>query len=202
VIAAGPPEAVLASAASPTGRALRAPLGVVRPRRPHADAWIALGGARAHNLRDVDFRVPVGRMCVVAGVSGSGKSSLVQRVFFPALRRKLGLVTDPPGPFDAIEVPKRVRRALAVDQSPIGRTPRSVPATFLGLWDEIRRLFAKLPEAQTRGFSAARFSFNTSAGGRCAACDGQGAIVAEMPFLPDVVTPCETCQGARLRRST
>ncbi len=202
IIAEGTPAAVLASPGSPTGHALREPLGVVRPRRPMSDVWIDLHGARANNLKDVSFRVPVGRMCVVAGVSGSGKSTLVQKVFFPALRQKLGLVSRPAGPHDAIKVPKIVRRALAVDQSPIGRTPRSVPATFLGVWDEIRKLFASLPEARVRGFGPARFSFNTGQGGRCVACDGQGSIVAEMSFLPEVVTPCETCQGARFEPST
>ena len=202
IVAEGSPVAVLAHEQSPTGRALRDPLGVVRPRRPMSDAWIELDGARANNLRDVTFRVPVGRMCVVAGVSGSGKSTLVQRVFFPALRKQLKLVAAAPGPFDAIRVPKIVKRAVAVDQSPIGRTPRSVPATFLGVWDEIRKLFAGLPEARTRGFTPSRFSFNTPSGGRCPACEGQGAIVAEMAFLPEVTTPCETCQGARFEPST
>jgi len=202
VIAEGPPAAVLANPASPTGKALREPIGIVRPRRPMSDAWIELRGAAANNLKDVTFRVPVGRMCVVAGVSGSGKSTLVQRVFFPALRRKLGLVAPTPGPFRSIEVPKIVRRALAVDQSPIGRTPRSVPATFLGVWDEIRKLFASLPESKVRGWTAARFSFNTAGGGRCPACDGQGSIVNEMSFLPEVVTPCEACQGSRFEPST
>ncbi|MBX3219468.1 MAG: excinuclease ABC subunit UvrA [Labilithrix sp.] len=202
VIAEGAPAAVLATAASPTGQALREPFGVVRPRRPTSDAWIELEGARANNLHDVTFRVPVGRMCVVAGVSGSGKSTLVQRVFFPALRRELDLVAPTPGPHRSIKVPKTVRRALAVDQSPIGRTPRSVPATFLGVWDEIRRLFAALPESKVRGYTPARFSFNTPQGGRCTACDGQGSIVAEMSFLPEVVTPCETCQGARFEPAT
>ena len=202
IIAEGTPAAVLACEASPTGRALREPLGVVRPRRPMADAWLELDGARANNLQNVTFRVPVGRMCVVAGVSGSGKSTLVQKVFFPALRKHLKLVADPPGPHDSIRVPKTIRRALAVDQSPIGRTPRSVPATFLGVWDEIRKLFAGLPEAKARGWTPARFSFNTPTGGRCTACQGQGSIVAEMSFLPEVVTPCETCQGARFEPST
>ncbi|HVH42268.1 MAG TPA: excinuclease ABC subunit UvrA [Labilithrix sp.] len=202
IVAEGTPARVLANPGSPTGHALREPLGVVRPRRPTSDAWIELDRASAHNLKDVTFRVPVGRMCVVAGVSGSGKSTLVQRVFFPALRRKLGLVAKTPGPHGSITVPKIVRRALAVDQSPIGRTPRSVPATFLGVWDEIRKLFASLPESKVRGWTAARFSFNTPQGGRCTACDGQGSIVAEMSFLPEVVTPCETCQGARFEPST
>jgi excinuclease ABC subunit A len=202
IIAEGAPAAVLACPDSPTGLALRRPFGIVRPRRPMSDVWIELRGARANNLDDVTFRVPVGRMCVVAGVSGSGKSTLVQRVFFPALRHKLGLVAPTPGPHGSIKVPKIVRRALAVDQSPIGRTPRSVPATFLGVWDEIRKLFASLPESKVRGWTAARFSFNTPQGGRCTACDGQGSIVAEMSFLPEVVTPCETCQGARFEPAT
>ncbi len=202
IVAEGSPARVLANPESPTGKALRDPLGVVRKKRPMSDAWIELEGARAHNLKDVTFRVPVGRMCVVAGVSGSGKSTLVSKVFFPALRKQLKLVADTPGAHSSIKVPKIVRRALAVDQSPIGRTPRSVPATFLGVWDEIRKLFAALPESKMRGYTPARFSFNTPAGGRCTACDGQGSIVAEMAFLPEVVTPCETCQGARFEPAT
>ena len=202
IVAEGSPPAVLANADSPTGKALRAPLGVVRPKRPMSDSWIELKGARANNLKDVTFRVPAGRMCVVAGVSGSGKSTLVSRVFFPALRKALKLVHDTPGPHSSLAVPKTIKRALAVDQSPIGRTPRSVPATFLGVWDDVRKLFAQLPESKVRGFTPARFSFNTPHGGRCTACDGQGAIVAEMSFLPEVVTPCETCQGARFEPAT
>jgi excinuclease ABC subunit A len=186
-----------------------------------ADAWIELSGARANNLQDVDFRVPVGRMCVVAGVSGSGKSTLVRHVFYPALRRALGLVAPEPGEHRALKGHKVVKRALAVDQSPIGRTPRSVPATFLGVWDEVRKLYASLPEAKMRGYTAARFSFNTPSaktagtkkkkgdggkpaigGGRCPACEGQGIIVAEMPFLPDVIAPCEACGGSRFEPST
>jgi excinuclease ABC subunit A len=202
VVAQGRPASVLAHADSPTGAALREPLGVVRPRRPMSDAWIELDGARANNLKEVRFRVPVGRMCVVAGVSGSGKSTLVERVFFPALRTKLGLVSPAPGEHGSLKVPKGIRRALAVDQSPIGRTPRSVPATFLGVWDEIRRLFASLPESKVRGFTATRFSFNSAQGGRCTACEGQGAIAREMSFLPEIVTPCETCRGARFEPAT
>jgi excinuclease ABC subunit A len=202
IVAQGPAAQVLASPRSPTGQALRETARLVRPRRGVPDAWIELTGAKANNLRDVTFRVPTGRMCVVAGVSGSGKSTLVRHVFYPALRRALGLVADDPGEFKSIKGHRAVKRALAVDQSPIGRTPRSVPATFLGVWDEIRRLFARLPEAQTRGFGPARFSFNTPTGGRCPECDGQGAIVSEMAFLPDVVSPCESCGGARFEPAT
>lgn len=202
IVSEGPASKVLRDPASPTARALAESARVERPRRPLADAWIELSGARANNLRDVTFRVPVGRMCVVAGVSGSGKSTLVRHVFHPALRRALGLVADEPGEHDALKGHRAVKRALAVDQSPIGRTPRSVPATFLGVWDEIRRLFASLPDAQTRGYTPARFSFNTPTGGRCPACDGQGMKVAEMAFLPDVVSPCEDCGGARFDPST
>ena len=126
----------------------------------------------------------------------------MRHVFYPALRRSLGLVAEEPGEFESLKGQKAVKRALAVDQSPIGRTPRSVPATFLGVWDEIRKLFAALPEARTRGYSPARFSFNTPTGGRCPTCDGQGFIVSEMAFLPDVVAPCEACGGARFEPST
>jgi excinuclease ABC subunit A len=202
VVAEGPAAIVLSDPRSPTARALAESARIERPRRPMADAWIELSGACANNLRDVTFRVPVGRMCVVAGVSGSGKSTLVRHVFYPALRRALKLVAPEPGAHTGIKGTKAVRRALAVDQSPIGRTPRSVPATFLGVWDEVRKLFASLPEAKTRGYGPARFSFNTAAGGRCPACEGQGTIVAEMPFLPDVVAPCEACGGSRFEPST
>jgi excinuclease ABC subunit A len=203
VVVEGPAARVLSDPRSPTARALRETARVDRPKRPMADAWIELSGARAHNLHDVTFRVPVGRMCVVAGVSGSGKSTLVRHVFYPALRKALKLVAPQPGAYAAIKGTKAVRRALAVDQSPIGRTPRSVPATFLGVWDEVRKLYASLPEAKTRGYSSARFSFNSATGGgRCPACDGQGTIVAEMPFLPDVVAPCEACGGSRFEPTT
>ena len=202
VVAEGPAAEVLADPRSPTGRALKDSGRIARPKRPMADAWIELSGARANNLRDVTLRVPVGRMCVVAGVSGSGKSTLVRQVFYPALRRALKLVAPEPGAHAGIKGISSVRRALAVDQSPIGRTPRSVPATFLGVWDDVRKLFAALPEAKVRGYTAARFSFNGNAGGRCVACQGQGTIVAEMPFLPDVVAPCDACGGSRFEPST
>ncbi|HLK36403.1 MAG TPA: excinuclease ABC subunit UvrA [Polyangiaceae bacterium] len=158
IVAEGPAHRVLSDSRSPTAQALRDTARVGRPKRPMADAWVELVGARAHNLKDVTFRVPLGRMCVVAGVSGSGKSTLVRHVFYPALRRALKLVAPTPGPHDGIKGHRGIKRAIAVDQSPIGRTPRSVPATFLGVWDEVRRLFGSLPEAKTRGYSASRFS--------------------------------------------
>jgi excinuclease ABC subunit A len=202
IVSEGSAAHVLADPESPTARALVESARIERPKRPMPDAWLELAGARANNLRDVTFRVPIGRMCVVAGVSGSGKSTLVRHVFYPALRRSLGLVADEPGAFSTLKGHKAVKRALAVDQSPIGRTPRSVPATFLGVWDEIRRLYASMPEAKARGYTPTRFSFNSAAGGRCPNCEGQGMKVSEMAFLPDVVSPCEDCGGARFEPST
>ncbi|XXF76089.1 excinuclease ABC subunit UvrA [Myxococcaceae bacterium GXIMD 01537] len=202
ILAEGPPDVVLQHENSPTAKALRA--SQVRPPsgRGEPEKWIELKGARANNLQRVDLRIPVGRLCVVSGVSGSGKSTLVRQVLYPALRESLGLVGPKPGPFDALRGMGAVKRVLAVDQSPIGRTPRSVPATFLGIWDELRRAFAATPEAKIRGFGPTRFSFNSTSGGRCTACEGQGAISHEMSFLPDVVTPCEVCGGARFDAAT
>jgi len=214
IIAQGPAKDVLSDPRSPTARALLETGIVTRTQRGEGKRFLELKGARAHNLKDVTFRVPVGRMVVVAGVSGSGKSTLVRKIFYPALRQAIGLVADEPGDFDSLRAVEPagwkarkgelagVRRALAVDQSPIGRTPRSVPATFLGIWDEIRRLYSRLPESQTRGYAAGRFSFNTSTGGRCTTCEGQGAIVSEMAFLPDVVSHCDACGGARFEPAT
>jgi excinuclease ABC subunit A len=201
ILAAGPAAQVLENDDGPTARGLR-DRGALREHLPLPKDFLELKGARAHNLKDVDLRVALGRMNVVAGVSGSGKSTLVRKVFFPALRKALGLVAERPGPFKSLRGEKHVKRAIAVDQSPIGRTPRSIPATFLGIWDDIRKLFASLPESKTRGFAATRFSFNTNGGGRCGTCDGQGVIVSEMSFLPDVVAPCEDCGGTRFEPAT
>ncbi len=203
IVAAGPPADVLANPASPTGIALSKP-PLLRPAlavdKGHPE--LVLSGARENNLKNVNLRVPLGRFVVVAGVSGSGKSTLVQSVLLPALRKKLGLVTDDAGEHDDLAGTKLLERAIAVDQSPIGRTPRSTPATFLGVWDQIRRLFAATNEAKVLGFDPARFSFNTSHGGRCTACEGQGSITHEMAFLPDVVAPCPTCGGKRFEPQT
>jgi excinuclease ABC subunit A len=205
IVAEGPPAIVLKSDASPTARALSGELDIASARASLGAAAeaIELRGARANNLKVDELRVPTRRMTVVAGVSGSGKSTLVRHVLYPAARRALGLTAPEPGPHDRIKLPRSLVRAMAVDQSPIGRTPRSVPATFLGVWDEVRKLFAASPDAQVRGYGPARFSFNSAAaGGRCTACDGQGVISHEMSFLPDVTTPCEACGGARFEPAT
>ncbi len=202
VMAEGRPAEVLRGD-SPTAIALRAPFAPPRPPRGPAEGALVLTGARGHNLTNLTLEIPRGRLVVVGGVSGSGKSTLVRRVLLPAVRSALGLVNDaPPLPFDELGGLGELRRALAVDQSPIGRTPRSVPATFLGVWDLVRALYAGTPDAKVAGFAPSRFSFNTPAGGRCEACDGQGSVTHEMSFLPDVVTPCEACGGARFEPRT
>lgn len=201
IVAQGTPEEILASG-SLTAQVLSADRRVSPSTRPPAEQWLELTGARTNNLQDVDLKLPIGRMSVVCGVSGSGKSTLVRQVLYPAVRRALKLVAPEPGPHKKLIGADALQRALSVDQSPIGRTPRSVPATFLGIWDDIRRLFAATPEAQVRGFNATRFSFNSSSGGRCTACSGQGSVSHEMSFLPDVVTPCDACMGLRFEPST
>jgi excinuclease ABC subunit A len=203
IMAQGTPAEVLKSPHSSTARALAAPFAPPRPPRGAPDRWLSLLGARANNLHDVDLRVPIGRMTVIAGVSGSGKSTLVRQVLLPAVRKKLGLTNEEEaGPHRKVEGHEALVRAIAVDQSPIGRSPRSVPATFLGVWDELRKLYASSPAAQVAGFDASRFSFNTPKGGRCPACEGRGVISHEMAFMPEVVTVCEACNGLRFEPST
>lgn len=203
VMAEGPHAAVLAEPRSPTGRALRQ-LPALRASRPLGSGGprLVLGGVTEHNLKAVRLTVPLGAFTVVAGVSGSGKSTLVGQVLLPAVQAELGLVGASPGAHRTLKGAEALRRAVAVDQSPIGRTPRSVPATYLGIWDRIRQLFAATAAAQIAGFAAARFSFNTASGGRCPACEGQGVVTHEMGFLPDVTTPCMVCGGARFEPRT
>lgn len=156
-------------------------------------------GARENNLKNVDAEIPLGRMVVVSGVSGSGKSSLINDILAKELSARLMRAHEVPGSHDEISGIEHLDKAIVIDQSPIGRTPRSNPATYTGLFTPIRELFASVPEAKLRGYKAGRFSFNVK-GGRCENCRGDGIIKIEMHFLPDVYVPCEVCKGKRYNR--
>jgi excinuclease ABC subunit A len=158
-------------------------------------------GARANNLKDVTANIPLGRLVCITGVSGSGKSTLMVDVLYRALARELHGAHTQPGEYSRIEGIEHIDKIINIDQSPIGRTPRSNPGTYTGMWDEIRKLFAELPESKMRGYKPGRFSFNVH-GGRCEACQGQGQLRIEMQFMPDVYVPCDVCHGARFNRET
>jgi excinuclease ABC subunit A len=162
---------------------------------------LVIRGAREHNLKNIDVQVPLGKLVCITGVSGSGKSTLMVEILYKALARELNGAHTHPGDYDRIEGMEFVDKIINIDQSPIGRTPRSNPGTYTGLFDHIRSLFAELPESKIRGYKPGRFSFNVH-GGRCEACQGQGQLRIEMQFLPDVYVPCDVCHGARFNRET
>jgi excinuclease ABC subunit A len=167
----------------------------------HDAGWLELNGARLHNLRNVDLRIPLGTFTVVTGVSGSGKSSLIENTLAKALLKTLHRAGEQPGPYDELLGLELVNKAIVVDQSPLGATPKSNPGTYTGVFDHIRELYSKLPDAKVRGYKPGRFSFNR-AGGRCEACEGDGQKRIEMHFLPDVWVECDECRGRRYNRET
>ena len=202
VVAQGSVADVEAEPSSATGAFLSGRRGVPVPAtRREARGWLTVRGARENNLRGIDAAFPVGALTCVTGVSGSGKSTLVNEVLLKTLTARLGRRPRRPGAHDHIEGLEHIDKVIDIDQSPIGRTPRSNPATYTGLFDHIRQLFSKTQDARARGYSPGRFSFNVK-GGRCEACKGDGTITIEMHFLPDVYVPCEVCGGKRYNRET
>ncbi|HEU5316847.1 MAG TPA: excinuclease ABC subunit UvrA [Chloroflexota bacterium] len=203
VVASGTPREVAACKESLTGQYLAGTLEIPVPaqRRSRSDKWLTVRGAREHNLKGIDARFPLERLVVVTGVSGSGKSSLVNEILYKSLERDLMRAQTKPGAHDSIEGVDHLDKIIAIDQDPIGRTPRSNPATYVGVYDDIRGLFAQVPESKIRGYKPGRFSFNVK-GGRCEACQGDGLKRIEMQFLADVFVPCEVCKGKRFNRET
>ena len=203
VVAAGPVEVIMATPGSITGQYLsgRRRIHVPPQRRSPGKEWLEIKGAREHNLKNIDVRVPLGLFVCVTGVSGSGKSTLVNEILYRQLAHDLNGASSRGGDHDAILGEQYLDKVINIDQSPIGRTPRSNPATYTGVFDLIRQTFAETPEAKIRGYRPGRFSFNLK-GGRCEACQGDGIIRIEMHFLPDVYVPCEVCKGKRYNRET
>ncbi len=200
VVAAGTAAEVEQIPESATGQFLAGTRRIEVPaRRRRPSGYVGIEGATQHNLKDVDVQVPLGTFCCVTGVSGSGKSTLVNEVLYKSVANRLHRAKQRPGAHRRITGLDQLDKIIAVDQSPIGRTPRSNPATYIGLFDQIRDLFSKSPEAKARGYRAGRFSFNVK-GGRCEVCRGDGQIKIEMHFLPDVYVPCEQCHGKRYNR--
>jgi excinuclease ABC subunit A len=202
VVFSGPPDELKRAADSLTGAFLAGRERIEVPGKRRAPSgWLAVRGAREHNLKSVDAEFPLGTLTAVTGVSGAGKSSLVNAILHPALRKRLYDSIDAVGAHDAIEGAEQIDKVVAIDQQPIGRTPRSNPATYTKAFDHIRDLFAQLPESRAYGFAPGRFSFNVK-GGRCEACEGDGVKRVEMHFLADVFVPCEVCHGQRYNEAT
>src|SRR5205823_3778506 len=196
VIFQGTPAALVSNGnGSATGAYLRGEKSIETPksRRPANRGAIVIKGARENNLKEIDVEIPLGVLITITGVSGSGKSTLVNEILYRALARELYRAADEPGAHSSIEGIDLIDKVIQIDQSPIGRTPRSNPATYTGLFTFIRELFAMLPDARTRGFRPGRFSFNVK-GGRCESCQGDGVIAIEMHFLPNVYVTCEQCK--------
>ena len=204
VVAQGTPSQIRSNPASPTGRFLsgRETIAVPDTRRaPQAKKWISIVGAKANNLKDITVKIPVGLLSAVTGVSGAGKSTLINQILYPALAVRLNGSQMPVGAHKKITGLSHINKVINIDQKPIGRTPRSNPATYTKVFDYIRDFFALLPESQARGYKKGRYSFNVK-GGRCEACRGDGYIKVEMHFLADVFVPCEVCHGKRFNKST
>ncbi len=203
VVATGSVENIMEEERSITGKYLKGELKIPVPekRRKGNGEFLVLKGAREHNLKNITVKFPLHTFICVTGVSGSGKSSLIQDVLWKALRKEISHSKEKPGDYDSLEGIEYIDKVVIVDQSPIGRTPRSNPATYTGVFTPIRELFASLPESKARGYKPGRFSFNVK-GGRCEACQGNGYIKVEMQFLPDVYVPCEVCKGKRYNRET
>ena len=203
IVAAGTPAEVAANTASITGDYLsgRRQIAVPSKRRSGSGEYVTVYGAAEHNLRGINVRFPLGKFICVTGVSGSGKSSLVNSILYPVLAHELNRATTFAGKYDRIEGIEKLDKVICIDQSPIGRTPRSNPATYTGVFTDIRNLFAETQDARKRGFKPGRFSFNVK-GGRCEACEGDGVKKIEMHFLPDVYVTCDVCRGHRYNRDT
>jgi excinuclease ABC subunit A len=202
IVAEGTPEEIENHPASLTGKYLSKKLQIELPeRRRRSDSYIHINGCCEHNLKDVDVKIPIGVLTLITGVSGSGKSTLIYEILYKALMKKLHQSRIIPGKHHSIKFDDKIDKVVVIDQSPIGRTPRSNPATYTKVFDEIRKIFAQTSEAKRRGYKPGRFSFNVK-GGRCEACRGDGVIKIEMHFLPDIYIECEECKGKRYNRET
>ena len=202
MVATGTAKEIMANPDSITGKYLSGEIKIPVPEsRRTPTGWLKVKGAAQNNLKNINVDIPTGVMTCVTGVSGSGKSSLVNEIVYKALAKKLNRAHTIPGKYKSIEGTEQLDKVIAIDQSPIGRTPRSNPATYTGVFDMIRDLFAATQDAKMRGYKKGRFSFNVK-GGRCESCSGDGIIKIEMHFLPDVYVPCEVCGGKRYNRET